>query len=853
MSPVSTCLLGLLATVSPSIQDGFVERSAELGLIHELSTGYDGVAVTAVEDWMQRGLASGDIDGDGDVDIVAMGGALRNTVLRNDGGTFTDVTSSTAIEVGDFDTSPALGDYDRDGDLDLYVGVVEGGGFGGHSVGRSRLYRNEGPFVFEDVTALAGVEGGGHTLFAQWADLDYDGYLDLLLSEFYTSPNIYYRNNTDGTFLDLSDAVGLSSGGSTHVTTTFDSDGDGFMDVFVGNDYIVSSWAGLPDNVGDFHLASQGGDTWLDVSAGSSFDHLRGIMAYALGDVDYDGDFDVYKTDLGQNPLSINQGWPADSPWLSDEQVAYGIQAEWVKWHDDPTEFGPAVAWGAVFLDVNLDSWIDLFLVNGMVGGIHTGVPFTPRNQRNFLYTGDGPGLGFTFTDRTQALGLFDQIDDRCISVTDLDKDGDLDLFVAPTSGTLRYYENQIDAGSNGYLAVRPVCGTSAAGGFGTLVRYTDSLGYPHIRVIGADGSTASQHEVFAHLGLGAEPTVNAEVEFLSGLTLSFPGTPANSTLTPVEPELVRVSAHTLPIASNPGLPGSNRKPAPTTPLDLLAVDAFAHDVSGTPLDAAARVAIEVSGLVAETTVLSLGGNHFRRYFQAPGTSGAYRAEVTFDGWTPRVRPRVQFFDPADASGTTVEVRPEAVRAGTGDTFEVIVAPKDAAGLSLGPGDTVDVQIAGLTPLAGPTDLGDGRYHVTFLAPATDGIHPITIVHEGVTLTVLAQIEAGGVASLATSSLLKKTPHINTSAAPHQIKILFTPRDANGVRLGPYGVLEIVPVPDAGTDPVLVRTDLYPVGQLDGDYPAIVEKALTDPATTVSGQLLFSFDGVLQATLFYSY
>ena len=852
---LSPPVLFLLLAV-PASGQGFVERSAELDIVHEVATGFDRIGASAVVDWTQRGLALADFDGDGDPDLICCGGLLPNSVLRNDGGTFVDVTSTAGIEVGDFDTAPCLADVDGDGDLDLYVAVLAGGadGSGLGLPARGRMYRNDGSGIFTEVSDLAATPGRGHSLFAQWADLDSDGLVDLLVSEFYNVPNVYYRNNGDGTFTDLSVETGLDTTGATHVTCIVDSDDDGISDVMVGNDFVIAEWLDFPNNIGDRHLAGQEDGTWLDVSVDSGFDHERGIMGLTVGDVDYDGRFDIYKADVGQNRLTLNRGWPGGEAWLGEEQEVYGVAVEFAPWPDDPGEMGKAVAWGAVFVDLDFDLWLDLFVVNGMVPGIHIGTEFSPRKQPNNFLRGEGPATGFTFTDQTQAFGLYDEIDDRCLAVGDPDQDGDIDLFIQPTTGSLRYFENQVDPQGQGWLMVQPICQTSAPGGFGVEVEFTDSFGYPHIRQIGQDGPTASQHENFAYFGLGDETAVDLTVTFPSGIQLDLPALAPNQRIQPVEPKLIEVNARTLPIGLNPTLPGNRNAPTLALPADLYAVTVWAHDSAGNALDENATVAIETPGLTPKTPVLHLGGNQFRRYFDVPDAPGEFRAQVTIDGWDVKIRPRIIFFDPDDVTGTTVQLVPEAVRAGSADTVEVWVAPKAAGGVSLGSGDTVDILVGGQSPLGPVLDLGDGRYRATFAAPALPGAYAVSVLVNGMALPAPDPLlEAGGTTVNAQSSFILETPNINTSAAPHQLKLLVNPRDKNGWRLGPDAALSVVPVADPGTAEITVRSDLHPGGQGDGDHVFILEKPSTVPPTAVSGTLELWVDGQLQVLIPYTF
>ncbi len=844
---------GMLALLCvPALSQGFVDRTGDVNLLHERATGFDRLGTTIIFDWLQRGIALGDIDGDDDLDVVCCGGVLENTVLRNDGGVFTDVSGAAGIEVGELDAAPALADFDGDGDLDLAIGVVESGGGLAAVPGANRFYRNDGSGVFEEITTLTATVGGGHTVAHLWSDLDRDGLLDLLASEMFGGPNLVYRNNGDGTFSEVGASLGLDAAGMTHVTGLLDVDGDGWDDVLVGNDFIAGNWALLPTNTGDLHLRGRSDGTWLDVSAGSGADLARGIRGIAIGDVDYDGAMDVYKTDVLANHLLINQGWPGGGAWL-EQQDFYGVAADLVPDPFAPPATGRAIGWGAVFMDFDFDLWLDLFLVNGQTPGIHPTLQFSPRGQRNFLWTGDGPGSSFTFTDETAALGLLDEVDDRALAVGDVDDDGDVDILIGPTAGFLRYFENQIDPAGQGWLRVDPVCGTSAPGGFGVKARFTDSLGFVHERVIGQDGATASQHASSAYFGLGNETSVDLEVEFPSGVTLSLPATAPNQAIAAVEPEIVRPNRRTMPIAAAgpapPPVVGPARTlPVPFDPQDAYEVRVFAHDQAGNALGDTAVVTIDVPGLVPLTPVTSVQGNEFLRLFSPPSTPGAFRAEVTIDGWTVGIRPRVHLFDPNDASGTTARVVPTAVRAASADTFTVTVAPKDAAGIALGPGRPLGFAVAGLTPLAGPTDLGDGRYRATFPAPAAAGAHPIAVTLDDVPLGLGLEVEAAGPPDLAFTQLLVDVPNEALSASPHQLKLKAVPRDVNGFHLGPAADVQIGVSTDPGSAPVALKTGTFPAGQPDGEFVFVLEKPLAFPPVSASGSFTLTVEGVLLST-----
>ncbi len=804
------------ALAAPVAAQGFVERARELGLEHEFLPGLDRIgALHEMHDWVQIGMAPGDLDGDGDLDLVALGRLAPNHLFLNQGGVFADATAGSGIASPELDNACALADWDRDGDLDVFVGVYDHGI--GPQPGDGRLLRNEGGAVFEDVTVLAGRIGNGHTLAGIWHDLDLDGFEDLYLSEFGGTPNALYRNRGDGGFVEEAFAVGAAVWGSTHVSGACDLNGDGWFDLSIGNDAPVSVASFIADFSPDRVLYGRADDTYADKSIGSGMDQYATTMGIAWGDVNYDGRPDSYRTQVGPQFLLVNMGWPTTPFPFVDQAFTYGVDVPIIDHPDNPGVFGETVGWGCVFADVDFDPWLDLFVVAGYVcpGGI--------REQHNFLFAGDGPSASFRFTDKTKELGLFDTIDDRALAALDLERDGDVDFLVGAASGKLRCFENRIDPQGQGWIAVQPVCGTSGAGGGGVQAVWDDSLGYPHRRWIGGDGQTASQNEARVIFGLGHEPFADVRVEFPSGIALDFPATAPNTEIQAVEPELVRLSK------------------AVVRPNEALEVTAFAHDASGQALDGTAGVSIEAPGLHPAGPVVHAGGNEFRRRFAGAAAPGTHAVEVTFDAFRVRVEPNVRVLGPPDAGGTTLRVRPEGVRAGSADSFTVEVAPRDAAGTLLGPGRAVTLAVRGASPPVAAADLGDGRYAATFAAPAAPGVYPIDAAADGVALPGLDAIEAAGAAAVARSTFYLEVPDPGIALDLDLMQLLVTPRDAAGRRLGPDAEVRLRVKPDPGTAAVAVRADLLPAAQDDGDHAFVLQKAEQQAA---AGTITAFVDGV---------
>jgi len=230
-----------------------------------------------------------DYDNDGDADFYAASDQGLSRLHRNDGGgVFTDVTVACGFPSEVLDIwGAAWGDYDNDGNLDVFFSLREP-----TRTVPNFLYRNNGDGTFTDVTVSAGLETSGHLTFcASFFDYDKDGYQDIYMAndKFYTN-NILYRNNGDGTFEDVSIASGADVYMSAMSTTIGDYNNDGWLDVYVTNDFPPE-----PGGVyGNALLENNGDGTFTNVatSTGTVFESL-GWGAVFL-DAENDGYTDLY-------------------------------------------------------------------------------------------------------------------------------------------------------------------------------------------------------------------------------------------------------------------------------------------------------------------------------------------------------------------------------------------------------------------------------------------------------------------------------------------------------------------------------------------------------------------------------
>jgi uncharacterized delta-60 repeat protein len=329
-----------------------------------------------------NGSAWADYDGDGDLDLYVTNRASENVLhpwnilYRNNGdGTFTDVTSLAGVGHAGEGFHGAWGDYDGDGHLDLYVT-----NYTNHQAANI-LYRNNGNGTFTDMTSLAGVGGnGGYAVGGYWGDYDQDGDLDLYVTN-WTKANLLYRNNGDGTFTDVAAAAGVgASGYSSYVGAWGDYDNDGRLDLFVSNFRgqanllfrnngdgtfanvtssagiiftggwgVAAAW-GDYDVDGDLDLyiadhdranvlyRNNGNGTFTDVAASAGVGHTGVSRNATWGDFDSDGDLDLYVINAFANILYRNNGNGTFTDITATADVGNagnGFNGNWVDYDKD--------------------------------------------------------------------------------------------------------------------------------------------------------------------------------------------------------------------------------------------------------------------------------------------------------------------------------------------------------------------------------------------------------------------------------------------------------------------------------------------------------------------------------------
>jgi hypothetical protein len=445
----------------------------------------------------------------------AQGGSGKGRLYRNDleiraDGTrqlhFTDVTDQSGIVSRDYGMGVAAGDFNNDGCVDLYL----------TNFGRNQMFHNNCDGTFSDVSKTTGTDSAGWSISAAFVDIDRDGWLDLYVGNYlryslegnapcyspfgalgYCTPRSYealpgrlFRNRRDGTFVDVTaqSRVGSEFGPALGVATA-DFNGDGWMDIYVANDGAENQlW--LNQRNGTFKNVALLAGVALPITG-----KAEGSMGVDAGDFDNDGDEDLVMTELaseGTN-LYVNDG----AGTFEDRGSPSGLEAITL----------PYTGFGTAWFDFDNDGWLDLLAVNGTVQIIEAlrqaHDPF-PLHQRKLLLKNLGNGRFEDVTDRAGMVFRLSEVG-RGAAFGDIDNDGDIDVVVANNNGPTRLLVNNVGNRAH-WIGLRLVGegGRDMLGARVEIVRKAGSLW----RRVRSDGSYASANDprVLTGLGDSAEP-----------------------------------------------------------------------------------------------------------------------------------------------------------------------------------------------------------------------------------------------------------------------------------------------------------------------------------------------------------
>ena len=484
----------------------FTEVASQAGLDYE--HGYfAGSQINEVQS-MAGGVAVGDFDGDGWLDLYVVRGDLGpNLLFRNLGnGTFQEVGAVAGVGIWDgIGSGPAFLDFDGDRKLDLFIGGVE----------RSspKLFRNLGDGTFRDFTRESGIFIDGNTFSTAYGDFDRDGDLDLFMSHWIGVPSEHtahlWRNDGQGNFTPIDDIAGIEAYRELDFSFTpnfTDINRDGWPDLLVTGDFGTSQ---IFVNNGDGSFSNTTSDVITDENG----------MGSAIGDFDNDGDFDWFVSSI-YNPIGEPTG-PNGMTGFTGNRLYRNLGDG--TFEDATSSSGVRIGWwgwGATFADLNNDGWLDLVHTNGFP------IPdFEADPTVVFLANGDG-----TFRETSLELGISDTGQGRGLVSLDFDRDGDQDILITNNSGPPLLYRNDGGNQNGRFLNIRlwgKAPNTSAIGARITV----RTGGLSMIREVRCNNNYVSHQPAEVHFGVADALKADIEVWWPNGETTFLTGVATNQFL----------------------------------------------------------------------------------------------------------------------------------------------------------------------------------------------------------------------------------------------------------------------------------------------------------------------------------
>ncbi|MFN0006378.1 MAG: CRTAC1 family protein [Planctomycetota bacterium] len=518
----------------PPAAPWFVDRTRGLGLDFRYEAGDTGKF--HLPEVMGAGVAMLDADGDGDLDLFfpdgnldpvtgAASGGFADRLFRNESSSrFVDVSGSSGLSDGGYGMGVAVGDIDNDGDQDVLV----------TNLGGARLYENVGSGSFRDISAAAGVDVPGWSSSAAFLDYDRDGLLDLYVARYvaydpeiscrvnagradYCSPrnfeavcDVLLHNEGERRFRDVSAAAGITAARAPGLgVVCADLDDDGWVDVYVANDGAPNQlWINQRD--GTFEDLA-----WQMGAAVNLAGHAEAGMGIVVADLDGDLTLDLFITHLvgESNKLYKNLGGKRG---FQDATGSAGLASSSI----------PYTGFGAAAMDVELDGDLDLLVVNGRVTRSEPNPfsiappPWDRLAESKLFYVNDGKGR-FTL-DREHAGELATAVEvSRGVAVGDLDADGDLDVAIGNIESPARVFFNEAPRAGR-WLIVRAVDPRYRRDALGARV-VVAAGGRRFLRPIESSSSYLTSRDPRAHFGLGPVAAVESvEIAWPDGMRESF-------------------------------------------------------------------------------------------------------------------------------------------------------------------------------------------------------------------------------------------------------------------------------------------------------------------------------------------
>jgi hypothetical protein len=481
------------------------------------------------------GCAFLDYDGDGDLDAYLVNGAyvegfsgvrgrrnkdkLTNALYRNNGdGTFTDVTQQAGVGDKGMGMGVSVADYDNDGDQDLFV----------TNYGPNAFYRNNGNGTFTDITREAGLWNDLSGIGSTFLDYDRDGDLDLYLGNYlqydpnyqyyyaaqrfpgplayHGQPDVLYHNNGDGTFTDVTRAAGVyNPEGRAMGIAAGDIDDDGDWDIFVSN-----------DGMENYLYRNNGDGTFTDIAtpSGTAFSQrgeATSAMSAEFGDIDLDGLIDIIVPDMAYSCVYRNLG----GGLFEEMSARFGVAAA----------CGQYTSWSANYFDFDHDGYGDLFITNGH--------PHRMIGQEDLLLLNDH---GRRFVNVSHLLGgdFQEKFVSRGSAAGDYDDDGDIDLLELNLGARARLLRN--DGGNRrNWVMIHLIGTTSNRDAIGARVRLTAG-GTTQTRLRVNTSGYLSHSDYRLHFGLGDASRIDRiEIRWPSGTVQTLENQRLNRLITVTE------------------------------------------------------------------------------------------------------------------------------------------------------------------------------------------------------------------------------------------------------------------------------------------------------------------------------
>jgi enediyne biosynthesis protein E4 len=503
--------------------------------------------------WFTGGVTVGDVDGDGWPDLYMTRLAAPDHLFLNRGdGTFVDIADAVGLGECSYTNGAVFGDIDNDGDLDLLVTTVGGHAYQLWI----NLLVETGELRFEDQAEARGFALSSVALHSGQSvtlgDFDRDGWLDVHVNEWIRTDQMpgpdhpdlaahgsrLLRNLGDGSFTDVTEAYGVGLLGNddrgifAFSSTFVDIDGDGWQELAIAVDFHRSRLYWNLDGL-----------AYLDGTNVAKVNRESNAMGSTWADVDLDGDLDWFVTSIAE---LRNECLPEQEPpcWASsgNRLYRYAGAREFSLMTDEAGVRDGAWAWGAAFFDADNDGDQDLVLVNGWPGrDLNGGLYHHDTPTKLWINLGLDAGVA-PMSEEGEARGLFDTGQGRSVVAFDYDRDGDLDVLVINHAGSPRLFRN--DGGSQAaWLRVAVQGTTSNRDGRGAKVRVQAHEGGPwQVREVGVGSHFLGEGELVSHFGLGggfdpaADTIFRVEVEWpASGLVQSFDAVASGQTLVVVE------------------------------------------------------------------------------------------------------------------------------------------------------------------------------------------------------------------------------------------------------------------------------------------------------------------------------